>query len=125
MNEPIYFGCVERIGHYCYAADLGRATWRGRREWVNRLDGLLPPLDTTVQGVATLAYIHGFSILAFWDRSVDNRPGSNSVFLIPGRWSFEETLERARVTFPKIFDRFQFEITKHSTVEATKEVDAR
>ena len=51
-----------------------------------------------------------WTALAFWDCSVDERPGSNSVFILEGLYNFEQALEIAKKTFPTIFKRFKFEI---------------
>ncbi len=56
---------------------------------------------------ATGAY---WTALAFWDRSVDKRGGCNSVFILEGSYNFEQALTLARQIFPKIFERFEFEI---------------
>lgn len=117
MNkEPLYFGCLHGAGHYVFGMvdgsliSMGYGDWY---RWVRQLDGLLPPRDRPqVEGEATLSYIHGYSILAFWDRSVDDRPGSNAMFLIPGVLEFEDALANALLLFPGVFDRFKFPIVQ-------------
>jgi len=78
-------------------------------QWLAYLDGLLPP-EVETQGVARLHHFNGCTLLAFWDRTGDSRPGSNSVFFIPGRVLFDEAVEAARKAFPGIWRRFTFEV---------------
>jgi len=64
-----------------------------------------------VQGHARLTHHNGWTILAFWDRTGDSRGNSNSAFLEQGEHSFDEMVAKAKATFPKIWERFTFEVT--------------
>jgi hypothetical protein len=81
---------------------------------VSRLDGVFAPkgIDEK-EGVAVLAKLEGFTVLAFWDRSADERFASNSAFLSRQSQTFDEILAEAKQKFPQIFDRFDFEITEY------------
>lgn len=51
-----------------------------------------------------------FTALAFWDRSVDDRKGSNSVFIAGDNCTFDEMIALAKFHFPHVMARFKFEI---------------
>ena len=111
IDGPLYFGCVEGVGHFLHARKLQTLRWGGRIEWMRRLDGLLPPQDCLeIEGEARLHVMHGWTVIAFWDRSIDSRGKSNSVFFVPGVRSWEYALSAARDAFPSVFARFTFEV---------------
>jgi hypothetical protein len=126
INHPFYFGCWRDVGHYLWLPGMTHS-WAGWfSKFAGKLDGVPPPRDTLDQGVASLHYLCAqrpdcVTALAFWDRSVDRRPGSNSVFFIPGRHVFDDALAAAREAFPQVFDRFEFEVTRDMPAES-KEV---
>lgn len=112
-RTPMYFGCHKTVGHYLIGPN-GQKFGRDKYNfWAERLDGVLPPQDTQEQGLATLSSIHGYSIISFWDRSVDHRGQSNSNFFMPGDETFNEALELSKAWFPEIFERFKFDIREY------------
>ena len=113
--DAIYFGCNnDRVGHRAYDKNMTSTYLRvdSKLQWVQMADGLLAPRDSTKQGIAVFHFIHGYSIISFWDRSINKRGGSSSTFFIKGEFTFEETLEGAKNIFPSIFERFEFEIKR-------------
>ena len=116
IEECYYFGCDGKPGHYLFH--------EGRHEVWNEsklpkdfpvrtmsLDGgLLPPNLPQDQGKATLVRLGGWTILTFWDRSVDTRGGCNSSFVIPAELDFEQAKEVAQERFPWVWERFKFEV---------------
>lgn len=62
------------------------------------------------EGVATVIHTDGWTALAFWDRSGDERYPSRSVFIIQDTCKFPQALAQAKKAFPTIFDRIKFEI---------------
>lgn len=72
--------------------------------------GLAPKLAAQTEGVAKLHHKGGWTALAFWDRSGDERGNSNSVFFFEGTWTYEQALELAHKYYPESFERFDFEI---------------
>jgi len=57
-----------------------------------------------------MAYLHhvaGWTVVAWWDRSEDDRHGSNAVFLAPGEHAFEAMLDLARKAFPREMERME------------------
>ena len=74
-------------------------------------------MGNQAEGKAALHYKGGWTALAFWDRSVDSRPGSNSVFLAEGTHQFEDMVVLAQQSFPSIMQRFKFKIEKSGELE--------
>jgi len=116
---PIYlFGVwtepFRRDGHYLYdrhgqQVDHDFLPVELRR----RLDGQLCPVDPLQrEGKARHHCVQQWTAIAFWDQTGDTRRNSNSAFLAPGVWSFEEMLDSARLAFPQIFKRFTFGIVE-------------
>jgi len=117
LDGPLYFGCVDRVGHHLFDKRLTMLSSTvvgvdgSQLRWMRSLDGVLPPQDgLRIDGEARLHVLHGWTVIAFWDRSVDSRPNSNSVFFIPGVKPFEVALAMAREAFPSVFARFTFEV---------------
>lgn len=108
MTDVLYFGCIDSAGHYLWEFAGGRPRILSCRDprcrMLSRFDGLLCPADAT-EGVALRHDIHGYGVLAYWDRSVDSRPGSSSAFFLKGSHSNDELLAEARRAFPGVFKR--------------------
>lgn len=109
MSEPmaLYFGCWDnRLGHHFYLPN-GRDAggYNTVRDWLGfgPVDGKLNP--SSVQGEAAIHWVNGWTALAWADRSVDTRGGSNSVVFLRGRFPFAEAVEQARRWFPHVFER--------------------
>jgi hypothetical protein len=62
------------------------------------------------QGKCTLNKKDGWTCIAFWDRSVDTRQGSNSAFLAEGDYDFPIMLGLFKEKFPEVVSRFKFEL---------------
>lgn len=122
-GRPVYFlGCGnDRVGHFWWAPGHWGKCLRGKEAlglpWDN-IDGQHTPKKTHYekQGAAALVHTDGWTILAFCDRSVDSRPGSNANFVAPGTLSFEEICDLADQYFPKVWARFTYPITRVSEV---------
>lgn len=101
---PLYFGCWEQTGH-----DAFRPGMRRVRE---RLEDISPwgtGLDSRRWDVAEphLEVMKGLTAVGFRDRSVDSRPGSISVFVLPGELDLSSALGAARAAFPLVFARVE------------------
>lgn len=107
----IYFGCMGDVGHH-YHRPNGRIMSYSEGPFGTKIDGLFAPLTggKQVQGVAQLVYENGWTVLAFWDRSFDIRPDSNSAFLAKGEHTFEQMVKMAKKEFPTVWKRFKFEV---------------
>jgi hypothetical protein len=107
--NAFYFGCGERAGHHLWVEGERPESAYGMayRDWRNMSDGLFPPRRTSKQGAAALHFVHGYTVLSFWDYTVDSRPQSNSTFFLPGRMNFDTALAEAQKRFPWVFARFK------------------
>jgi hypothetical protein len=108
MPKWLYFGCHRAPGHYVF--EQGMRSYRhayGARD-LSRMDGLLPPQDSTEPYIASVSRLEGWGLtaLAFWDYSVDKRGGCNSVVYAPSlNISPTEMLAEAQARFPEVFTR--------------------
>ena len=109
-----YFGCWGRPGHYWYAP--GRLSVdRNMRSELGNVDGTLAPTygdDEAKQGHAHFEQRGKWACISFWDRCGDKRGASNSTFALHGEHTFDEVLAAARVSFPQLFERFDFVIVE-------------
>lgn len=113
-TEVFYFGCGASHGHYWWEPQKQGREW-GRqnsstaadamRKVFPRIDGEFPPKDTERAGVCTLTYRDGWSVLAWWDYSVDKRPRSNSVLVARGTHSFDEMMLLLNAEFSNVASR--------------------
>ena len=106
---PLYFGCWDGVGHYLWNPG-GRRIHPSLHELFGSLDGKFCPTKDR-EGDACLTHTSDKTILAFWDRSVDSRPGSNSVFVLPGHLTFDQAVHEAKMVFPGIWNRFSFNVS--------------
>lgn len=134
-THALYFGCIDQPGHYLWGSSKGRRPLRIRREgqdtllgkpgavrkepneppplvpWGLHVDGgLMPKQRSLKQGEAILAHERDWTALSFWDRTVDTRSGSVSVYLFNAEMEFHQALSAAMEEFPTIFERYDFEI---------------
>lgn len=109
--EIFYFGCNREAGH-CLHDSQGRSVRKTPEDFPfdeKALDTLLlPPNKPQIEGRITHVHIDGWTAIAFWDRTIDRRMGSNSVFVMRGIHSVEEAKKIAEANFPTIWDRFTF-----------------
>lgn len=103
----LFFGCWNEAGHTLRRAS-GMTVHQGNNPEgcpfdANQLDGIFAPRlpqgreDDTV---AALTHVHGWTVLAMWDRSVDKRFASNAAFLEPGIWSESAMWWKAKREYP-------------------------
>jgi hypothetical protein len=109
-NDAFYFGCKNnKVGHYLHNETL-RAIHSNifPKDFptdVGVLDGgLLPLKQPEIEGRASIVHINGWTIMSFWDKSVDKRGKSNCAFLFRGHYTFNEVCEMARERFPSIMN---------------------
>lgn len=100
-----YYGCYNHEGHYLYN-DHGRTVKEVSTPFkYTALDGGFCPGGGQEEGKARLAHDQGWTVLSFWDRSLDNRRGSHSTFVMQGTWNFEQMVETAARRFPTVWHR--------------------
>ncbi len=128
-NEVLFFGCAGVPGHYLYGRGMRSLEYESSPWGMNLDSGLLaskeqrrsyeyanstkPTGEYVVakkDGWTAVAKKDGWTAVAFWDRSGDSRPASNSAFLIAKDISGEELLSLAAEQFPRIFARKDFPI---------------
>lgn len=130
-----YFGCYSSVhgghGFHRPGGKSIRATDDGPvRSWAcgigpwDQVDGTLAPVVgerrgyrkiECPQGVAALHHKDGWTALAFWDRTGDHRGNSHSNFFFDEILDFDAAVAAARVAFPELFERFDFEIVPVAT----------
>lgn len=110
-NELFYLGCYGRSGHYLHTPDMDHVYGLRAHGWLEGLDGALAPEGDETQFKAKFWRLTGYtptpySALSWWDRSVDKRPGSNSILFAPGHTvTAEAILDLARRLYPKVMGR--------------------
>lgn len=114
----LYFGCWGSVGHFLWTPDGHHA--HDAQPWGDKIDACLcsgtpdrcgrVPTSAQSEGAATLHHLGGWTALAFWDRSVDERGNSNSVFLARAILTEDEILAAARAAYPRIWARFGFQV---------------
>ena len=119
-NKAFFFGKWDsNIGHSLYGPDgkhfngwprdVVEVPWA----WQMLDQGFLPTQDRREEGKVYLTHIGDWTVLSFWDRSGDHRPGSNSNFILWGRLPYSAAITMAAGLFPELFKRFDFELTQH------------
>jgi hypothetical protein len=117
MYDAFYFGCWSQPGHHLFTVD-GMGTHERRDDFPRDFPVKIHVLDTGLlgydtkeeQGEAVLSHIGKWTILSFWDRSIDKRGQCNSNFILRGILTFGDALAVAKSKFPSIFARIHFEI---------------
>lgn len=98
------------LAHYLWRSPWTNLPHHEQRDgpWrADRLDGVYAPRGPEVQGRYAAHHVHGWTLVGWWDRSVDHRPGSNSLFLVEGvRWA-PAALAVAGCAFPSVVARQQ------------------
>jgi hypothetical protein len=128
--EAYYYGCEDDTGHHWWARD---GHWKGHRDIIARLpapsigpyrvdQGFCPgapaPSDRLQRwrrskwriGEAALHRVDGWTILSFWDNSIEKRPGGCSTFVAIGTHDYETMRAIAAAQFPSVWTRFKFEL---------------
>lgn len=118
----LYFGCDRRAGHFLHHPGMRHAAWNwgDEKPWPDipwtRIDGALCPnviqkswgLENTGPQTLGLGLIHhkdGWTAWAFWDRTVDSRLGSNSIFFAEGEHDLDGMKALAQEHFPQVWKR--------------------
>ena len=110
-SQVWYFGCIEQSGHYLWRTPREKAGSVDATRWTRTgIDSGFAPPDSDEQGRALRHYVHGHTIVSFWDRSVDKRGACNSSFIMRGDHSFATVVAAARVAYPQVWARFPFEV---------------
>lgn len=111
-GRPFYFGCVNIVGHHLWDHKLNHYSGTECPFKPEELDIPFCPPENTLQGIAKISYAKGWTILSYWDNSIDSRPGSHSTFLASGEYHFNPMWEHMYAVFPSIFNRLKLKITE-------------
>lgn len=110
-KKLIYFGCIGSKGHFFFGAkgrqgDAAFSEFPGLSRTVFRfIDGAFTPGFTRDQGLYQINIVPPVMIVAWWDYTVDDRPGSNSNLIGMGYESAEEMIDAAYELYPSVMSR--------------------
>lgn len=134
VAECYFYGCIERAGHYLWRRGSGRpAAAHDMEDSIRR--ALAAPLDAAgvgglcwnspkskwgessydrdeTEGRALLTQRNGWTVVAFWDRSVDRRGACNAAFIVKGELTFAQAVRVARHRWPEVWARFTFDVVE-------------
>jgi hypothetical protein len=108
--EPdiLYFGWSEPSGHGLKSSKTyPHPTWNST-PWGNNIDSGLCPRPESVDGKISEHHKDGWTAIAFWDRSGDSRPNSNTAFFVCCTMTTDELLVWSRKQWPEVFNRKGF-----------------
>lgn len=110
LRTWVYFGCGQHGAGHRLEQGGGERLDIELRRYLEMSDGFFPPHPETsaVLYRATLSRLPGLgcSVLAWWDRSGDTRPGSNSAVFAPSlTCSVESMIAGAKQRWPWMLDR--------------------
>jgi len=108
MVNCLYFGCIGQPGHRIYTpggkvifeSDLDGCPWT-----LAEMEKLPSSEIYQRQFEATLHSKNGWTAIAYWDRTVDDRFNSKSVFMVEGDYTFDEVVEIMCRKFPHVVYR--------------------
>ena len=112
--EHYYFGCNTQAGHHLRTSMNGNLETLDYKKcaqlefYTNNFDGAYPPHDTNMQGVVKVSRLtlkKNWTIFAFWDYSIDSRPGSHSTFIFSGLHNYDECVDIIREHYPTVLKR--------------------
>lgn len=111
MKQIFYFGCMGQAGHYLFGPEGMGRVYPGKEfstcfgEDGRKLDTpFCPPMDWPAGKFVVMTKTI-WTIVSWWDYSVDSRPGSHSTFIFTGYDSLEEFWKEAKEQFPSVFNR--------------------
>jgi len=123
MKTPrmFYFGAWDAAGHYLFNERglMMREHEHEAKDFPWNVRGtdidceLTPQRNNQHLGEALVHHKAGWTALAFWDRSVDRRPNSNSVFFAEGTFGLEEMVALARVRFAERWQKLGFDVVPY------------
>lgn len=121
-TDVLYFGCLDQPGHFLHFRQIRDRELFDMTPWGTELDSKLlvsAKVPDNPNGVTALFQRDGWTAVAFWDRSVDSRPGSNSAFLVHALVTKEELLQMARKQWPGVWEQPGFPLGAATTSTET------
>lgn len=114
MSDAYFFGCGRDMGHQFFEPGFQSALRPVQCPWDVSIDASMQPgcggrleywqLSQTL-GPARLHHKDGWTMLSFWDRSVDKRSNSNGNFIFKGTHDFDAMMKLAAERFPEVLAR--------------------
>jgi hypothetical protein len=104
----VYWGCWDESGHYYWHPDRSRFreyTDPLRVPKASQIDGsaiFLPHPEKPGEGVRTYLPAMNITVLAWWDRTFDSRPGTNAAIIVHGNITSAGCWERFAAAFPAL-----------------------
>ncbi len=107
-----FFGCLRETGHNLYPPEkYGGAPDKGQTPWGNEMDsGLAPHVGVQRQGGMAIHHKSGWTLISWWDRTVDTRGNSNSAFMAEGNYRFDEMVNYLEALWPEVHNRQPVEL---------------
>lgn len=115
-KHMLLFGCGDDAGHFLHQpAERPRTDYAAMKRLPGliskSIDGGFPPQNHRREFVPQRTFMRigtdGWTVLAWWDYSVDERGGSNTVLIWQGHHSIAEMLQVGKAAFPWAADRIQ------------------
>lgn len=114
-QDHLYFGCGDRAGHYWHVPGEHPVTYGVAYDNRTKYQPAGCPYDWNIDGGAQpnteqpnrarLEHHDGWTCLAWWDRTVDTRPGSCSAFVARGTHDYTSMLALLTEKFPWVARR--------------------
>jgi hypothetical protein len=140
----MYHGCWAGVGHHLHMVDGYRPKDPAFRAWEMRANSpsrfisngmnwqckrKLPGISPETEGFARVTHVmcdfgKEWTVLGFWDRMVDTRYNSWSMFIATGTHDFDTMVQLAKRDFPHIWQRITFEVVQEPTPNDGKQVPA-
>ena len=108
-----YFGCINAPGHYLWISrgDRYLPNMVGWVPWGNEMDsGLAPQGTMEEQGHAAIHHKKGWTLVSWWDRTVDTRSKCNSAIMAEGNHGFEQIKILLKEYWPEVAQRQTVEL---------------
>ena len=123
----LYLGPLQESGHFLFYEGGAQVSWGvvdticpwklaeidgglqpGCPDPADRLQRRTRPMR---EGEALLHHKDGWTALAFWDSTIDTRPGCSSTYIIKGIFTFENMVELAQTRFAERWNKMRFTVT--------------
>lgn len=120
----VYFGPWDHSGHQFFYETGAKVYSEERKQlpWqAHEIDGVLQPgcprpddrlqrYGPRIEGEALLHHKDGWTALAFWDSSVDTRPGCTSTYIANGIFTFDEMVKLSSTRFADRWNKMKFQV---------------
>ncbi len=115
-----YFGFWDHYGYYLKDHTGKILSYSNNGLPWKQLNGVLCPDDTRKEGIVKIHHLKGWTAAAFWDCSIDSRPGSNSVLFVEDLIDINKIISEFKEIFPNIYKRFDFDLVEWLQEQSTK-----